>query len=189
MKLPQLEISSTLGRIGINSERGQFNIRQNRAIMNIQTTRPVMSFQTEPPVVIIDMSRTWDALNGGKPEKFWNRIYSQSGRFVQHAIINTVDEYNRIGDLTIDSNPISDLAWNSMMTNPPKMQIYGEASVNNVSYVPKITDLQTSFERGQVNIQVVVNKPRIEFNRGRVRIYMEQYPDVRFRLSEVDMHL
>jgi hypothetical protein len=188
MKLPQIQIYSTPGKIGIHSELGQFDIRQQDASIHVETTDPVLEVHAPPPEVIIDMSRTWDALTGGKPTQFWNRIYNQFGQFVQHAIENTVSEYNRIGDVTSGENAVAAVAWDHLFAERPKLQIYGEASVHNISFEAHITRPEINFKRGRTEVRVTPHKPEIEYHRGNVEIYMAQYPKVKVVPPKLDVY-
>lgn len=178
MRLPQLQIYSTPGRIGIRAEEGRFQIQQVQAAIHIETTPPVIEVDSTPPVVLIDMTRTWDALNGGKPMRFWNRIYNQYGQFVQQAIQITVAEYNRIGDMTAGRSQVPAVARDRMEAERPKIKVYGEPSVNNISYEAKVARPEIHIQPGSTDIQVSPNKPRIHYQRGDLHVYMAQHPSV-----------
>lgn len=189
MKLPQLQIHSTRARIGIESELGQYQIKQSPASVQIKSKDAVVHIETEPAVVMVDLTKTWDALTGGKPIPFWNRIYNQSGKYVIDAIQSTVEEYNRIGNILAEGNPIADLAHESMFRERPKLVIFGPASPNNVEFKPVITNPDIQVEIGGVDIQVQPNRPQIDYQRGYVRTFMEQYPSVKVTAPQIDITL
>lgn len=187
MRLPQIQIQSTPARLDIRSEQGQYNIRQRMADMNVRTTAAVIDIQTEQPIVIIDQSKTWDALTGGKSLIFFNRIYNQSGQFVQQAIENTVREYNQIGDLTNETNPIPELALQSIARNSPPLKYFGDASPLNVSFEAQLTTPKITVTPGTVDISITPNKPEVEYRRGKVNISMAQYASVQVTAPQINL--
>lgn len=186
MTFPQIQIQQTPARIDIQSTRGQFEIRQQKASMDIETTRGVLEVHSEQPVVKVDMSKTWDALTGGNNLRLMSRIYNQFGQFVQQAIENTVDEYNQIGDLRNTEDPIPEIARQSMFAKQPKLQIYGEASISNISFDVQISKPEVNFTPGKADVKVTPNKPQIEYHRGNVNIQMAQYPSVNITTPQID---
>ncbi|RJE85632.1 hypothetical protein D3P07_20785 [Paenibacillus sp. 1011MAR3C5] len=187
MRFPQIQIEQIPARLDITSTQGKFDIRQKSATMNVQSTPGVLEVESEPPVVIVDMTKTWDALTGGKPISFMNRIYDQFGQFVQHAIENTVSTYNQIGDLTLEENPIGEIAIQNMLRQPPKVQIYGEASVANISFEAHVSPPRINYTPGKVDIETIPNKPQVDFQRGGVQYQMTQYPAVRITPPQIDI--
>lgn len=185
MTFPQIQIQQTPARLDIQSKPGQFEIHQQKASMDIETTSAVLDIQTEQPVVIVDMSKTWDAITGGNPLRLMGRIYNQFGQFVQQAIENTVDEYNQIGDLRNTEDPIPEIARQSMYAKPPKVQIYGDASISNISYDVQLSKPEVDFKPGKVDVNISPNKPDIEFHRGNVNIQMAQYPSVKITPPQI----
>jgi hypothetical protein len=189
MRLPQIDIRQTPARLNISSKLGEYHITQKNASMDIKTTQAVIDIKTETPVVMADMTKTWDALNGGGTLSFMNRLYNQFGQFVQDAINRTVQEYNQIGDLTLDTDPIPNIARQSLFRSPPKLQIYGEASVFNLSFNVKITPPDIRITPGKAEVSVIPNKPEINYQRGGVNISMAQYPVVHITSPQIDFTL
>ncbi|MEK3883897.1 DUF6470 family protein [Paenibacillus sp. PL2-23] len=189
MIFPQLQIQSTRAKIGIRSELGHFEIKQSRAYIQIESKGARVHIDSEPAVVHIDQTKTWDALTGGKPLTFWNRIYDQSGKFVLDAIQNTVDEYNKIGNILATDNPIAEVARDSMFRQSPYHDIFGPASSDNVDFNPTFTKPDINVDVGGIDIQVQTNRPQIEYKRGSTRTYMEQYPSVHITPPKFDITL
>ncbi|GKU76823.1 DUF6470 family protein [Paenibacillus sp. L3-i20] len=191
MKLPQIQIHSTPAKIGMKTEQGQFDIRQSRAVLDITSKPAVIDIKTTQPVVIIDQSKTWDALNGGKPEAFWNRIYNQFGQYAQQAIDQTVADYNQIGNILYGGNPIADVATASQSREAIPLQVFGEAAyAGNVTYQAMLQRPEINVTPGSVSINVQPNNnPQIEYKRGSVSTYMEQYPSVQVTAPAIDLSL
>ncbi|MGO4373991.1 DUF6470 family protein [Paenibacillus sp. 2TAB19] len=185
--LPQIQIQSVPGRIGIQSQSGQYDIRQNSATIDVQTSDTVIDIKTEQPVVMIDMTKTWDALTGGKPEAFWNRIYSSYKECAIRYIQSKVQEYNQIGDLTAGGNPVADVAKQSLSQQDLKLNVFGPASYDNVDFQAVITKPEVNVQVGRADINVKVNKPDIQYNRGNVKVYMEQYASITVTPPIIDL--
>ncbi|RUS42590.1 DUF6470 family protein [Cohnella sp. AR92] len=185
--IPQISISSQRGLIGIDSEPGRYEIRTFRPQLEVETTKPQMTAHTAPGTLNIDNSDTQNALTGGKPVVFWERIYSQYKQVVQQNIQRIVDEGNQMGDLRIKRNPIPDMALNEFIEGGPDLQVYGFASPRNVhfEYVPN--ELNLEITPGDVKITPHIQKPEINFRRGSVDIYMQQYPKVTITPPQVDI--
>lgn len=187
--MPQLQIQSTPARIGIDSKLGHYEIKQSPATVRMDSRPAVVHIQSEPAIVHIDQSKTWEALTGGKPIPFWNRIYNSSGRYVLDAINQTVQDYNRIGNILANGNPIAEIARESLSKSPSKLPVYGPASPNNVEFTPVLNKPQIDVQVGDTDIQVQVNRPNIDYKRGHVRTYMEQYPSVQVKAPKMDLML
>ncbi|MFD0590660.1 DUF6470 family protein [Paenibacillus sp. GCM10027627] len=187
MRLPQIQIHSTPARIGIESKLGHYKIDQKQADVRMKSVDAVVNINSEPAVVLIDQSKTWEALTGGKPLPFWNRIYNQSGKYVLDAINKTVQEYNQIGDILAEGT-IAALAKQSLSEERPKLQVFGPASPNNVSFKAVLSDPEINVTRGYVDIEVRPNPPQIEYMRGHVKTYMAQRPSVEVTAPKFDKH-
>jgi hypothetical protein len=74
-----------------------------------------------------------------------------------------------------------------MFEGGPELEIFGPASCDNVdiSFIPEKPDIQV--ELGKRDVRVETHKPEIEYQRNDVRIYMEQYPQVSFRVAHLDI--
>lgn len=176
--VPQIYVETRRGMIGVESEPGRFEIRQRQPELHVETTRPVVTARNRPGTLIIDQTLTHNALNGGKPEVFWMRIYAQYKEVARKHIEKMVREGNMIGDLRIRKNPIPDFALDDFIEGPPDLQVYGEARPDNTKfdYIPNDPDIQV--DPGGVEIDVRLHRPDIRYHRGHVKVYMVQYPQV-----------
>lgn len=189
MRLPQIQIQSTPARLGIQTDLGKFEIKQGRAELNIESTPAVIDIKNAKPEIIIDQSKTWDALTGGKPISFWNRVYSSYTQFPVSYVEKTVQDYNQIGDLTAGGNPIAEIARQSLSQELIPIQVYGEASHLNVKFDAVIQKPEINVQPGRVNIQSDIKQPEVNFQRGKVQIYMEQYASITITPPAIDMSI
>lgn len=187
--LPYLSIQSQRGKIGAESQSGRFDIQSRQPTINVNSKPSEFRANNGPGELRIDQRRAWDALTGGKSVDFWNRIYSQYKDVARQNLSKIVEEGNRMGDLRIRGNPIPYAALDKFIEGAPDLQVYGAASPTNVDleYIPN--ELNMEFIPGERQIDVEVHKTEINFNRGSVNIYMEQYPSLTFEVKNLDVRV
>ncbi|SEN64685.1 DUF6470 family protein [Paenibacillus sp. OV219] len=189
MKLPYIQAQSQKGLIGIDSRMGQYDIQSKSADIEVHTTPTSISAPTPMPELYMNQDRMWAAFNGGKPEAFINRIYSQMPSIAQQGIAKIVEKGNQMGDLRIKQNPFPDMAFREISQGPPQVQVFGAATAHNVDIEFKINRPDVKVNVGSVDIQVQTHKPEINYQRGDVSVYMKQYPSVNFSVAEMDVRV
>ncbi|WP_219834400.1 DUF6470 family protein [Paenibacillus sp. R14(2021)] len=189
MKLPYIQAESQRAQIGIESQTGSYNIQSRPADVEVQTTPTKISAPTPMPELNLNQDRMWEAFNGGKPEAFRQRIYSQMPEIALQGIAHIVEKGNRMGDLRNKQNPIPDIALEDMIAGGPKLEVFGPASFHNVDIEFTINKPDVQIDVGKVDIQVQTHKPEINYQRGGVKIYMQQYPSISFHVAELDLRV
>jgi len=187
--IPFISIHSQKGLIGINSEPGHYEIRSTRPVTQVSSTPSYFTANNRSGELRIDHTLTDNALTGGKPEAFWQRIYSQYKDIAKQNLEKIVMEGNQQGDLRYKGNPMAEQALNDFIEGPPDLQVFGFASPANISfqYIPNELDLQ--FVRGTRDVEVQTFKPEINYQRGSVNIYMQQYPQVTITPPALDIKI
>jgi hypothetical protein len=185
--IPQISIQTQRGIIGIESERGQYDIRRPLPTIQTESTPTVITVDNSPGTLRIDHTLTDNALTGGKSEEFWLRIYSQYKEVALQNLNHIVEKGNRMGDLRIRGNPYAEMALDEFVEGAPDLQVYGHASPANISfeYIPNDPNVQV--QQGELKVDVQVHRPEINFHRGHVRVYMEQYPSITITPPVIDM--
>ncbi|MFC5653078.1 DUF6470 family protein [Paenibacillus solisilvae] len=189
MKLPIIQAESQKGLIGIESRLGQYDIQSQPADMQVKTTPTQISVPLQMPELNLNQDRMWAAFNGGKPVEFVNRIYSQMPEIALQGIAHIVEKGNRMGDLRIKQNPIPDIALEDMLAGAPDVEVFGPVSFHSVDIDFTIHKPDVQIEAGKVDIQVQVHKPEINYQRGNFKVYMQQYPSIRFDVSGLDLRV
>ncbi|AJY74515.1 DUF6470 family protein [Paenibacillus beijingensis] len=178
MKLPQLQIYQQPAKLGFRTEWGKVSIHQQQAEQQFHTVPTQVDITSSQPVVVIDQSLTWDAINGGKPEAFIQRIYSQTGEYMKRHTIDINHKWQRIADLSTKHNPIPDLAREELGRERPALPVYGPASVMNTKFDPQVRKPEIKVTPGYIEKDVQTHPVDIRFTPGKVHFYMEQYPSV-----------
>lgn len=174
LPIPSIQIRQQFARIGIDADLGQYSMSQPKATMELKTTPTRMEVDAEDAVLHIDQSRSWDAINGGKPESFNNRIYSQMRDILLEGISHMVREGRQLAAVHNNRNAIADIARNAHL-NIPQIQYYGHASVHNVDIEFSVPPMDVRVIEGGVELNTRPNRPEIEYHRGKLDIYMQQY--------------
>ncbi len=178
MRLPQIQIQQQPIKLDIQSQRAQVDIRQRRADVQIETSRPPMEAQSYRPVLSIDQTDTWNAITGGKPEAFTQRIYSQTGQYAQQHAIRTIQKWRQVSDLSAKENPIPDMAAAEAFRERSPLPVYGEASVFNTRIHIDVRPPDIEIQPWKVNIDVQTHKPEVDYQPAKVNVAVAQYPTV-----------
>ncbi|WP_166243629.1 DUF6470 family protein [Paenibacillus turpanensis] len=176
--VPQLSIQSQRGLIDIRTTRGHYEIERPKPDVQVESSPTVVTANNRPGQLRIDQSLTENALTGGKPEAFWQRLYSQYKEVAQQNLIQIVEKGNRVGDLRVQGNPQAEMALDEFIEGPPDLQVYGPASPANISFEYTPNDLNMQVEVGKRDVNIQVHRPQITYHRGSVETYMKQYPSV-----------
>lgn len=182
---PSIQIRQQFGKIGIDADLGQYTIRQTKATMEIQTTPSRLDIESPPIEFEVDQNRAWDAINGGKFERFNNRIYSQMQDIWLEGIALMVEKGNRMAAIHMNTNAIADTAA-AARENYAKIQYFGPASFDNVDvYITTHKPVIRVIEGG-IDVYSHPNPPEIEYERGKLDIYMQQYAHLEIIPPQLD---
>jgi hypothetical protein len=188
MSIGQIQIRQTPALIGIDADPGTQNIRQPKATFEMETERPKQEIRQPQGDLQIDQTRAWDALGVGPILEAMSRIYSQAKNVALQGVARIVENGNRMGDLRYKGNPIADMA-EQLKFEHFEFDYYGEASYDNVDIHYTMHKPEITVEDGQVHLNTRVNPPEISYNRGKLDIYIRQYPKVEYTPPQIDLHI
>ncbi|WP_080832517.1 DUF6470 family protein [Cohnella massiliensis] len=184
----QIYIQSDPAILSFTGGLGRYDIRTERPVVHVETRKGEYRMENNGAGTLeIDMSLTNDAIDGGSPESFWHRIYSQYKQIAVQNMERIVERGNTIGDLRIKQNPMPDFALEDFVEGPPDLQAYGPALPNNTKFSYTPADLNIEYIPEERNVDVQLTKPAIEYHREYVRYKMEQYPKVTIIPPAIDM--
>ncbi|WP_026326562.1 DUF6470 family protein [Paenibacillus ginsengihumi] len=188
VRIPQIQIVQQPAKLGIDADLGQQELRQPRAKMDMKTVRPRLEIDAEFGKLYIDNSRVWDALGRGPHLEVMHRIYSECRNIALQGIAKIVEDGNRMAAIHTGENAIKALAEESTRDIDFFEYMYmGEASFDNIDmrYEPGTLDIQ--YIEGDTNIEVQVNPPEHRYTRGKLDVYMLQYPKVEITPPRIDL--
>lgn len=152
-------------------------MRQPRASLEITTSRPKQDIRAGEGKLSIDQSRAFDAVGHGPFLTVMNRIYSQSKGIALQGIAKIVADGNRMAQITNPANAFAEIARNQAF-DFFEFKIMGEASFDNVDVKYDAGPLEIETSEGSVNIETHPNRPEYNYYRGKLDIYLAQYPSV-----------
>lgn len=181
-----VQIIQTPGILNIDADPGSFSLRQPKAELHINTEPGKIEINNHSPQLEVDNSRAFAAYNGGNYLEMNQRIYSGIRQIFLQALAERVEAGNRAAAIHQSGNTIAEIYGTDWKPVPfPEMR--GAASMDNVDvrYYTSPPDIRIS--KSQVEIQFEANKPEIEYFRGKLDIYMKQYPSIQFMPPKVDI--
>ena len=172
-----LRITTVNGQIGINTTHGSYTMSSPKGEQSIKQIKPKMTISGESPKVIIDSYQCW-AERGLKNNIDLLTENAQLGRQAAiKAIDRIVGDGNRMAMITRRTPPAI-----------PEIAVKNSAPIQhefNYTMIPKsrpkidvVGNLKIDWQLGGVDINYTPKKPQIEYNRGKVEIYMQRYPEI-----------
>jgi hypothetical protein len=173
--------------LGIDANLGTQDIKQPRAVYEMTTDQPKVELHSPNGELLIDSSRAWDALGLGGNLESMLRIYTNAKQVAIDGVTRRVQEGNRLAAIQTHENAIVEIA-----KNPPEangFDILGEASYLNVREEYIAHPVEVNYIAGKININTHPSPPEIEYNRGKLEIYMAQWPSITFEPPQIDLKL
>jgi len=175
-----------MARIGIDADAGSFDIQSPKATFEFETELPKVEIRSFQGQLRIDQSKAWDGLGLGGTVETLNRIYSNTKQIFLQGIARRVEQGDHLAAIHLNTNAIADNA-EQITTERPEFNTVGEAAYDNVdvSYTqrkPEITAVE-----GKVHANIVANSPKMQYIRGKLDIYMLQYPKVEITPPQIDL--
>src|SRR4030095_13723315 len=184
-QIPQIQIRTQDAVLSIDADIGKQRIEQPAATVDMEQIRPEQHFKTTNGRLEINQERVWDALALGNNLQTMSKIYSMASDIALQGIARIVEKGDQMASIHLGGNPIAEMAREWQRTFP-EFDFVGEASYDNIDieYIPSELSIETT--PGKVNLSVQVNKPIIEYERGKLDIYMSQYPKVEIIPPQID---
>lgn len=183
--IPMLQIRQTFAQIGIDADLGTQSIRQPRAKLEIRTEPAKLTIEQPQGELVIDQSKAWDALAVGNHLEMMTRMREQGHEVVMETIAKIARQGDRMAMIHLKQDPIPEFAMQV------RLQFYnktfaGPASVNNVefNYTPRRPVIDAA--DGSVHVQAEPSPVQYEYIRGKLEIYMKQYPSVEIIPPAID---
>lgn len=178
MEIPQLQIQTTPGRLGLNIEKpvqqieqpsASIDQQQPAAILEVSTTNPQLSIDTTAVREDIDMKSTFKR----------TEEYAQMGQqAAMQGLARRAEEGQQLLRIENGGNTIADLAKQN--GTPPTAQLgirfVANRSKIQMSITPGTTTINATPQKPVFNVQV--NKPIHTYTPGKVTGQMEQYPSI-----------
>lgn len=185
---PMIQMRQTFAKIGIDADLGEQSIEQPRADMQIVRRPAKLSIEQPEGELVIDQSKAWDALAIGNHLEMMKRMRAQGREIVMETIAKIAQQGDRMAMIHLQKDPIPEFA------KEVRLQFYtrpfaGPASYDNVEITYIANKPVIEADIGQLEINVTPNKVRHEYKRGKLDIYMLQYPSLQIIPPQVDLQI
>lgn len=188
MRIPTIQIQTQPARMGMETIPFKLETEQPRATFELNTTAPILNIRSQPGELIIDQSRAWDALAMAPHLETMNKIYSVVKNIVLDTIGRIAEEGDQLAAIHRNTNAIADIA-ESRRADRFELAFAGPAGYDNVDiqYIAHAPEIE--FIKGEVNLHAEENKPRHQFTRGKLDIYVVQYSKVEIIPPQIDLRV
>ncbi|NUU74810.1 DUF6470 family protein [Paenibacillus xylanilyticus] len=186
--LPVVQIRTTPSILNIDADPGQYSIRQPKADVQLNTKPAKLTVESHPIELHVDQSRAFSAYTGGNMIDMNARIYSGIQQQFLQNIASRVQQGNELAAIHKPGNTIANIIGSDWQPQPfPETRT--PASFDNVDTRVITRPPDISYEPAVSEMNVIVNKPEIEYQRGKLDIYVKQYSSVQYTPPAIDMGL
>jgi hypothetical protein len=185
LPIPSIKIYTEPAKLSIDGDLGQYDMKQPRPGFELEQPKAKMEIQSPRGDLEIDQSKAWDALGLANNLEVMSRIYSQAPNIALQGIAKIVEDGNKMGDLRNRSNVIADLAQ-EVKVSFPEFDYVGEASYDNVDIHYTAHKAEINVTPSEIVLNAKVNNPQVEYKRGKLDIYVQNYGKIEITPPQVD---
>ncbi|MGM8215201.1 DUF6470 family protein [Bacillaceae bacterium W0354] len=178
MNFPTIQIQTKPALIGIEQTKGHQSIEQPKADLSIEQPKADLSISQKNARLNIDQSQAWHDMELYGPLEATDRAANRGRQQLLEGIARRAQEGNQLMQIENGGNAIQSIS--KANSNRPMAPI-------NVTWIPSRFAVKIQFEPNQLDIQAQANKPLIQsetrqpiinYQRGGVNIFMQQYNDI-----------
>lgn len=184
--LPVLQIRTTPTVLSIDADPGQFSIRQPKAEVQLNTRPAKLTVESHPMRLSVDQSKAFSAYTGGNMIDMNARIYSGIQQIFLQNMAERVQQGNELAAIHKPGNTIANIIGSDWQARPfPETRT--PASSGNVETRVYTQAPDINFTPAVSEMNVIVNRPEIEYNRGKLDIYVKQYASIQYTPPAIDI--
>ena len=178
MNIPQLQIQTTRGILGLQIDKPIQEIEQPKPTINQEQPAAILEMSTTRSRLSIDSTEARADIDMKSPLRRGDENAQYGMQQVQEGVARRAQEGQQLMQIENGGQPIPDIAKQN--ANPPPAPL-------GIRFVGDRTKVQISFQPGTLNINatpqkpvfdVQVNKPIYTYTPGKVTGQMEQYPSI-----------
>lgn len=178
LQIPQLQIQTTRGMIGLQTTKPVQEIEQPSATLDLQQPQAVLTMKTTKPRLTIDTTEARAEMDLKSSFRRTEEMaqYARSAAF--NGIARRAQNGRELMEIENGGNP------NASFANQAFRQPYSSL---NIQFIPSYGSVKVTFEPGNVDIQVEpqkvmnnsrVNKPIHTYTPGKVSVELLQHPSI-----------
>jgi hypothetical protein len=187
--MPIVQIRQQFAKIGIDADLGTQLIEQPRATMEMKRIPPRQSIEQPRGVLEIDQSKAWDALALCGTLEMLHRIYDQGPAIALETIARIAQTGDRLAAIHLPGDPIPEIAAEQSRVVFGEYQFAGPASYDNVDITYTARKPIIEVQDGEWQVRIQANPVKHTYIRGKLDIYMRQYPSVTFIPPQIDVRV
>ncbi|WP_432354585.1 DUF6470 family protein [Sporosarcina sp. A2] len=178
MTVPQIQVQTTPGKLGLTIDKPVQQIEQPKATMEQQQPAAILEISTTPSQLSIDTTAVREDIDQ-KSSFRRTEEYAQLGRqAAMDGVGRRASEGQQLLKIENGGNVIADLAKQNGTPPPAPLGIrfIGDRSKIQMSFTPGKANIHATPQKPILNVQV--NKPIHTYTPGKVTANMEQYPSI-----------
>ncbi|MCM3756433.1 DUF6470 family protein [Sporosarcina aquimarina] len=178
MQMPELQIQTTPGKLGLNIEKSVQQIEQPRATIDQQQPAAILEISTTKPQLSLDTSAVREDIDMKSVFKRTEE-YAQLGRLAAiDGVGRRAEEGQQLLRIENGGNAIADLAKQNGTPPPAPLGIRFVANRSKIqmSITPGSLTINATPQKPIFNAQIT--KPMHMYTSGKVTGTMEQYPSI-----------
>lgn len=178
MNIPQIQIQTTTGKLGVRTTKPTQEIEQPRSSLDIQQPQAQMTMETTNPKLSIDSSQARADVDMKNVFDRTREVASTARQDLLDGMARRASEGTELMSIENGGNPISSIATRT------GRQPYSSLGIK---FIPSYGSVKVSFQPGNVDIRVepqqpvinaIPNKPVHNYTPGKVSGEMEQWPSI-----------
>lgn len=179
MNIPQIQLQSTRGQIGLTTQRAIQQIEQPIADLDLQQPKAEMSIRTTKSELSIDSVEMRESLDLMSSRSRTAEVAQYSKQTAMEGLARRVQEGIELMKIENGGNPLAEQAKRT-----------GRQPYSNlgIKFIPQADSVKINFTPGSADIQVKpqkvinntkINKPIHNYTPGKVNVEMQQYPSLK----------
>lgn len=179
MQIPQLQIETTRGRLGLQITKPTQEIEQPRAILSQEQPAAILEMSTTKPQLSIDTTENRADLDLKSAFKRTEEHAQLGKQGVMEGIARRAQEGQQLMRIEDGGDPLPELAKQNSAPPPAPLGIrfVGDRFKLQISFQPGTLDIRATPQK-PVN-DVTIQKPIHHYTQGKVTGEMEQWPSIR----------
>lgn len=177
--MPQIQIESVKGQIGMRTVPARHSIEQPKAILDIQQPPAEMHIERTPSKLTIDQTKAWEDMNLKSLPKVMEEFAQEGRQQGMEGTARRAEEGDELMRIENGGNPIQRIAKRNSEKPQASLNIKFIPSPFSVKlhYEPSVLDVQWTSHEPLIHVEP--QKPVIGYEPGKVDIYMEREPSLK----------
>ncbi|MBD8004670.1 DUF6470 family protein [Bacillus norwichensis] len=177
--MPQIQMESVKGQIGIRTIPASQSIEQPKVIVEIQQPPAEMQIEKTSSKLTIDQTKAWEDMNLKSLPRVMEEFAQEGRSKAMEGTARRAEEGDELMRIENGGNPMPGIAKRNSERPEASFNIGFIPSPFSVklNYEPAILNIQ--WMRREPIIQVQPQKPIIDYQSGKVDIFMEREPSLK----------